>query len=175
MTVQRVRRALVGAVLVTAAVLGVAASPAAAAANGQISPASSPNAKWFGQGQNGGVGAKVNPSFSSSNWIFIPSNSFPGNYFIRQRDPLGSGIDLYMDLSGNSASAGIPLVTARFDGTVSQHWTLEKQSGFTGRYRFRNVFSKKYVTFNANGGSAPLRMQLSGATGEQRFDAPPNL
>ncbi|MFI6132678.1 RICIN domain-containing protein [Micromonospora sp. NPDC051141] len=174
MTVSRTRRALIGTALLSVAVVGVGATPASANAKGQISPASSPRAKWLGQGENSGVGTSANPPSAAAMWTFSESLTFPGTYFLSVRRSISEGT-LYLDLSGNDPSSGIPLVTMPFDGTKSQRWILEKQTGSSSRYRFKNSFANKYVTFDAAGGSAPLRIQPSNAFGEQRFDAPPTL
>ncbi|WP_433017896.1 RICIN domain-containing protein [Kribbella sp. CA-294648] len=171
MKIQSSHRVLAGALL-AATGLGLAAAPAIAATNSTISPASSPRAKVIGQGINSGLGSSTNPSSAASNWTLVESSSFAGTYLIRQKDPLGSGKNLYVDISGGSSTAaGMPIVTRVFDGTSSQHWRLVKVS--SGRYTVQNNHSKKFLTFTPNGGSVPLRQQSRSSTaGEQRFDLP---
>ncbi|MEU4394067.1 RICIN domain-containing protein [Kribbella sp. NPDC023855] len=136
---------------------------------------SSPPAKWFGQGENRAVGAGSTTSLEGGNWTFIESSTFPGTYVVRQRDPLGGDMHLYLDLSGNSVADGIALVTTLFDGSPSQHWILEKDLELGTRYRLKNRFSRKYVTISAAKGSSPLLLESFRIGNDQLFEAAPNL
>lgn len=164
----------VGALLI-AALLASGTTSAVAATDSSIVTVASPRSDWVGRGDRQAVGAITTPSPAARGWTFIESSTFPGTYVIRQRDPLGGRAYLYLDLNRNSVADGTQLVTARFDGSPSQHWLLEKHADINTRYRLKNRFSKRYVTFGAASGSAPLLLEVPQAGEQQWFDAAPDL
>lgn len=106
---------------------------------------------------NNGLSVTAKDSSNSQKWSLADAGN--GEYFITN---LQTGLNV--DVSGQSYTAGDPIITWQAGTDANQRWTLEEQSD--GTYRIKSVHSSLYLTISSDN---TLIQEYAGSAGTQNW------